>query len=85
MNKIKLNLSMLPTDTNVEPISLKLAHNTTAPKIDNATTNLESSESMWYILFASVFILAVIFLISYFLVSRYNDGRRTSTYEEDYG
>ncbi|ABC61219.1 unknown [Choristoneura occidentalis granulovirus] len=79
--KIKLDFSLL-YNNNVEPIPLKLSNNSADLKNSNVTTEADATFSMWLIIVSWVFILVVIFLVSYYIIS-YVNGEFND--EEDYG
>ncbi|QOD40058.1 Maph95 [Matsumuraeses phaseoli granulovirus] len=84
MNKIDFNLSLL-NNINVEPIALKLAHVKNEAKTD-AMDNGERNQTyhMWWIIMSGVFMLLVLFLVSYFVVnSYYGDIFRSEYFAED--
>ncbi|APO13978.1 ORF92 [Plodia interpunctella granulovirus] len=87
MNKIRVNVSLLNDDSSIEPIPLKLAHGRNETPATVTTTNVDRDTDqtpMWLILFSCVFILVIVFLLSYFLIYRGNYGEQIE-YDEDYG
>ena len=82
-NRTTLPLFVNNNET-VDPIPLKLAHKDSAITTNDENAEAEQTNSMWVMAISFVFILAIILIISYFVVSRYRRRKEENAYDYYY-